>query len=630
MKQIQQNTILSSTPGFLNNALGPGAASTQLTGTIMNNIQNGGGPANLNKPSPPKPWIPQQYCMWPNSPRLDEFNLKEGLGQISMQPVIDSLNQFKQTCIASIKAQLHAMGPDGSKDAKLAAGITDVINQVYQAAKCFTQIVQNLNNLISTYIAVIDYVIINIVNKISQLEHQILALQKMLNPQYLEAELVAAIGQDLLNALYISDILHLIGAVNNCLNAIGKLQQSVTSLSKSPERALMHFESDLTMLKGMVTNFNYFTQLLGIAQSNRIQAAAMSVQDDYLDNFDYAPSDSGDYSWSITNSSGLVDYNIIDTNNILSKLTSACGAYINMEQSTPILIDSRTVSGTIVVDSDGDGIISGGLGPGTLSGKITFGLMFELAINDGATIIQAFLQPTPLPSPIPSQAPGNILNSVIGNIVIDQSASFNYSKTTDNGNGTWNLYFVNPNNVPNISIGAWYCNGTIVDDQTYAFGNTTLSYSSWMTATNGYFGAYDVLNITPPTANRVDSSPIYFNGTPYNEDVLPGYGWDFQIVGPTGQKYYFPIVFEVTNVTPSYVTIKILRSSDLVASQFITGADATYIIANTQNSNGMPQNQPPQNHNRDIGDQIIFTMNQYPLSNSTNYPHAGQKIPCKN
>jgi len=601
MKQIEQNTILTSTPLFLEHYMGPVAAQSGLSAKIMSAIYEGS--ASLNTPSPLKPWIPQKYCSYPNPPRLDEFNLKEGLGEITLQPIIDGLNQFKQNCIQAIKTKLQSMGPDGSRDAKLAKGVAETIQQVYTAAKCFTQVIQNITALINTYISIIDYVVVEVVAKITQLENQILTIQKMFDPVQLDIELLGVVSTELLKDIYISDILSILGKIDALLNQIGKLQTATHNLKRSPERALLHLEADLDLLRGMVVNFKYFTEMLGIANNNRTSGLILrgQITDNFLDDFDYsANTESGDYNWSVTNSGGLLEYNSDDELGILKKITNMCHSYVT-NTSPVMVIDSRTVSGTIVVPGDGDGIISGGLDP--LIGT-KFGFLFDLNINNGETIIQTNITGTPTTD-------GSIVNKTIGSFLTTGSSAFSYKKVVQNLDGTFNLYLTTATDADNVDIGGWYqsinvniSDKTTIDDAGNIQTDSTSNINPWFTVINGY----NVMN----------------GSATYND--LPGSGWDLILQNTLNlTKTYVPMVFKVIDVNTIFVTVKLLQPNvDFYPYQFIASNDYNFI--QDDNGNYNPQNKPP----IDPLETTIFTMSKYIAATRENKPQAGQKIPCKN
>ena len=601
MKQIEQNTILTSTPLFLADHMGPVAAQSGLSAKIMSAIYEGS--ALLNKPSPLEPWIPQKYCSYPNQPRMDEFNLKEGLGEITLQPIIDGLNQFKQNCIQAIKTKLQSMGPDGSRDAKLAKGVAETIQQVYTAAKCFTQTIQNITALINTYISVIDYVVVEVVAKLNQLEDQILTIQKMFDPVQLDIELLGIISIELLKDIYISDIFSLLGKIDALLNQIGNLQTATHNLKRSPERALLHLEADLDVLRGAVVNFKYFTEMLGIANSNRTSGLILrgQITDNFLDDFDYgANTESGDYNWSVTNSGGLLEYNSDDDRDILKKLTNMCHSYIQ-NTSPVIIIDSRTVSGTIVVPGDGDGILSGGLDP-SIGNK--FGFLFDLNINNGETIIQTNITGIPATD-------GSLVNKTIGSFLTTGSNSFSYKKVVQNTDGTFNLYLTNSSDANHIDIGGWYqsvniniTSKTTIDSSGNVQTDSTSDINPWFTSANGY--------------NVNNGSTVY--------NDLPGSGWDLILQNTsTLIKSYVPMVFKVIDVNTVFVTIQLLQPNiDFYPNQFIS--DINHVFIQDDNGNYNPQNKPP----IDPLETTIFTMNKYIAATEENKPQAGQKISCKN
>ena len=140
MKRIENTSPINTITNLLLEKLPPITSDAQTLSQIVNRI-------NKQKKTL-KPWRPQKYCMYPASPRIDDYNFNQGLGQVSLQPTIDKLNSFKEAAINAIKTKFQAMGPEGSKDIKLAAGAADLLKQVLEAAKCYSKIVKNVNNLV--------------------------------------------------------------------------------------------------------------------------------------------------------------------------------------------------------------------------------------------------------------------------------------------------------------------------------------------------------------------------------------------------------------------------------------------------------------------------------------------------
>ena len=624
MKPIDQDSFLNRTNLFLKSRPGSVMDKSMTSTNILNAIQN--APNKI----PPKPWIPKSYCQYPNQPRIDDFDVNKGLGHVSLQPTIDALNQYKQIVIANIKSCLAAMGPDGAKDAKLASQITIFVKQVYDAASCFSQMVKNINNLVTTYLVIINLVISDTIQKISQLEQQILYIKRAFDPQRLTAELVKILTIELINDLNIStDVFSTLNAVNKLLNQIALAQQQVHSLFDAPNRILLNMEAQLSNLQAMCNQFKYFLQLLGVLNSNHTRALGMKINDDFLDDFDYNSTQSGDYWWSLTNSGALINYNTTDDFGLLKTLTTSCRAY-KSGLGKPLLIDSRNIAGTIIVPSDGDGLISGALDATAPQG---IALLYQLSINSGATIIQALLTPT-----LTIGSDGTPVGVVIGNYVTKETQNFKYMKLETTPSGTWKLYLVNPTDANNIQIGDWFYNNSywadtttgidlsVTDNLAYKYDvplhPTTIIVdidpltskpriipkSTWFTSTNGY-------NI-----------PLYLeNPVPLGAITLPGDGWynAYIPVDPAAglPTYYYSLMFEVVTVNSIFVEVKIVIPYIDELIKLPTGVNRwDYIQPDPI------QTKPPM----DTKENIVFTMGAYSLIHQGSVPHTGEKIPCKN
>ena len=172
MHQQERPTLINDLATVLNNKLTPITGDTQAVSAIIDRITNGQHAI--------KPYNPPAFCMYPESPRRDELSFTKGLGQVNLQPVIDQLNTFKQAAIKAIKAQFNAMGPENVKDSKLSAGALEMLNEIYEAAKCFTSMVANVNNLVTTYVQAITQMIVDVVNMINKIENDIFKIINML------------------------------------------------------------------------------------------------------------------------------------------------------------------------------------------------------------------------------------------------------------------------------------------------------------------------------------------------------------------------------------------------------------------------------------------------------------------
>ncbi len=598
MKTIDQDSLLNRTNLYLDSVAQGKLTSSMTTANILSAIQN--APNKV----PPKPWIPKSYCQFPISPKMDDFDISKGLGHVSLQSTIDSLNHYKQLMIANIKSCLAAMGPDGSKDSKLAIQVTTFIQQVIQAASCFSQMVKNINNLVTTYLTIINLIINDVMNKITQLEQQILSMRQQFDPARLGLELVNAVGEELIRQVNeATNVFEILASINQLLNKISSLQQETTSLLKSPKRMLMNLEAQASNVQAMCNNFNYFLQLLGILKSNQAYASGMMISDSFLDDFDYNSMMAGDYSWSLTNSGALIGYNSTDDFSLLTKLTSFYqGGVINPDPSgvqDAIIIDSRNTAGTIIVGNDGDGIISGGL---DIAASTAVVLVLQLSINNGQTLIQAALRPS-----LKIDPDGTFSGSSIGSYVTKQTESFRYQTVVDNGDGTWNLYLIDTADSENVRINDWYY----------------------------YDGMSNMFDTIPDGGGSPTSS--WFNSPSYN--VPTGTSrfsdlWKYEYTLKSGvspelslpARHIFPMIFQINKVTTSYIQITRLGIPPIDQLLSVTGISSLESYYNAPTT--IPQPRPPINPNPDIKNNI-FTLSAYPL-NRSKYPHAGEKIPCDN
>lgn len=432
MNKIEKPTILNDIAKLQSSKLAPIMQQTQSLSQIINRVQ--GAKSKI------KPWRPKELCMYPHSPKKDNFSLSEGLGSISLQPSIDSLNQFKRNCINAIKTKFQAMGPETAKDSKLAGGAVELIAEVLLAAKCFTSIVNNVNNLVSTYINTINLAVSDVIQKMNQLEVEINQLKRLLlkSPEEL-LQVMTAESLDLLNkATGVFDILAIIVSMQEQLN---KLQCSIDTLEKSPERVMMHLECTLSLLKSRIESFIYFMTLRDNLKSNTSIAESCYMVDDFLDDFDYGDPRSASYNWSLTNSESLTDYNTIDVMDIYPELNNMFLSYGS--GSKPLIIDSKTESGYIVVPDDGE-IISAGL-DSRIDGSL--GFIFELVINNGDTIIRSVAR---------GGKNSSLIKKVKGIYYNKGIESIEYIKKIEQNNHQYEIILNNPDYLDSVKVGDIY------------------------------------------------------------------------------------------------------------------------------------------------------------------------------
>jgi hypothetical protein len=436
MKQVENKTILNDTISLLDSKLGPVATQSQLTQSILNNIQ--AGRRNF------KPYIPKQLCQYPKT-RSDEFNMNEGLGIVTLQPIIDGLNNFKIAAMNEIKTKFQAMGPENSKDKKLAAGAVSLIKEVYDAAKCYTQVVTNVNNLINSYIASINEMIVTIIQKIDELESQITELKHMMLVETNANYLIAICGKEVFSQLQQStDIFDLLGAVVELQNAIAEANKATTTLLDSGKRIKMQLNIGLTLLRNRINSFLYYQSVKGALQVSL--ASAKTIPDDFLSDFIYTDTQESSFNWSLTNSGGIFDCNIDDDFVVIPRLNEMAKNF-DPNSGMIVTIASRTEEGYIVVPDGPDGLISAGLdyrlGPDV-------NLIFDLSINDGETIVRAVARGDALG---PNDS---VTTRVIGSYYNYGKETFDYNKLINNGDGTFGLYLTDITKVSDIQIGSSY------------------------------------------------------------------------------------------------------------------------------------------------------------------------------
>ena len=164
MRHLEFPSPINTVDLFLRSKPCPITDGIQLPAQITQRISDARVPANALKTP--------QFCQYPNAPKTDDYNINEGIGQASLQGAIDALNNFKTNCKNAIKTKMEAIGPEASKDSKLAAGAASLAKEVLEAAKCFTRIVKNVNNLVNSYIAAANNTRIGVISQINLLEDQ--------------------------------------------------------------------------------------------------------------------------------------------------------------------------------------------------------------------------------------------------------------------------------------------------------------------------------------------------------------------------------------------------------------------------------------------------------------------------
>ena len=614
MYHIDNNTVLNSTAKALENHLGPHATEAQLTQNVLNQIQKGRRVL--------KPFRPRQLCMYPNQPKRDDFNINEGLGNVSLQPIIDHLNNLKKNIIREIKTKLQAMGPENSKDTKLAAGAVEIIQEVYNAAKCFSQIVTNVNNTISAYIQGCNVVITQLITQINTLTTQVNMLKRMLlTPSNLN-QLEAMVGKELVQRLNKETaIFDMLGIVNDMVNVIESTEKQLNSLANTDKKLKMHLKCSLMAFKTAMDGLNRALSNKAIVESNIEYANNLIMEDDYLNDF-YFTEDllESSFNWSITNHNSLSDYSTIDEYGVLNKADSMFKTYIT--SSRPILIQSRSQSGYIVVPDGTDGLITLGVDKSFPSNVM---LTLELSINDGETVIIAKNSSNNTPDA------GELIKINRGEYISEGANSFEYIRSFKQANGTYRMILNKEKDASEIKIGTLY---TFIDPMT-----SDVWCAKWTNNTTGkvslipYLYKVIEVNLAEVILERQDSLPAsrffsgnqgytYSIGNTYDNCCFPGINGDYGDSG-NGEHYPYTVSGDIPNVGTFY-------SKDYNSDRFL-------IYDNTQDSSlSYTKTSDPYVYNLNNDMKItssefnILTMKKYEPSSLSKIPHANDKIKCKN
>ena len=248
--------------------------------------------------------------------------------------------------------------------------------------------------------------------------------------------------------------------------------------------------------------------------------------DSFLDDVDdLSVVNASSYNWSLTNSSALTAYNPIDTLGIIPKLNTLFNGYNGLTTGvTPVIIASQAQSGYIVVPDGEIGLISAGLDPqlGTKAG-----LVFELSINNGDTIIRAIamgVEPT-------SDDSQQYIHENYGHFYARGEQTIEYNKVVPNGTNTWDLYPVSTDLMPTIG--------------TYFYFNDPMTLQPWSFS----WEQTNVSNTTDPT-------------------IVPQ-------VTDCNVPYTFPVLYLVTNVTHNCVTVQRQLAANLNIIDFVDESTLT-------------------------------------------------------
>lgn len=612
MKNIEDKTILNDIITQMNNTLGTVREQTQLTTSIINSIN-----ASHKKI---KPLRNPKLCNFPHSSRKDEFNYNEGLGTLSLQPQIDALNNFKQSCIKAIKTKFEAMGPETSKDIKLATGAVSTLQEVLEAAKCFTQIVKNVNNLINSYIQSIIKMTNSVINTINKLESEINSLKSIFITQCRASSLISVILLDQLEKT--TDILLIASILSEIQNELNSTQLELDYLSNSKERVILTLETSLSLLKNRISNFVFYMGFKNALNTNAGNASTMYMVDDFLDDFELEEVQASSFNWSVTNNSALYEYNLYDELNIIPKLNDMFKNYKSKAtEITPLIIESRSQAGYLIMPEMEESLISCGLDP---LAKCNVGLVIELSINHGETVIRAVARGETL------DEDDIVVKKQLGKFVTKGMDNIEYTTlTTVTPGSEWTV--VTDLNTNIVNIGDRYTFNDPVTLEDWKFSYTSSDEVDYGVK---YFPVlFEVTNKTHNTVTlRMLNDPDDFTYTDFTYSPYTSYDNSYYTLPSLDNTGKYTCVGKINGnyilADTSNNPIEIPINVDSQRTRFKTTADL------------------PVNPNLDDGSALIWTNGTYTILKYNVYsfilkkyhsktrilesPHAGEKIPCLN
>lgn len=618
----------------------------------------------------PKPYTPPKFCQYPQTPRMDEFSFSKGLGEVSLQPAIDQLNGYKEMLITSIKNCFSGMGPPVKSDITLATQAADLLKQIYEAAKCFTQMVSNINRLISTYIQAVNKLVVEVVVKIQQLEAQIMDLyDQLLNtPPTIRTIVTTALLDELDKATNIYEIIKLMGEIENEMN---EAMLEVNTLLDSKQATLLHMQANMTLLRNAINSLQYYNMFHSSLKKGLKNAEAMyPMKDDFLDDLNLSAIQASSYNWSITNSAALSEYSSFDELTIIPKLNTLFKNYTEgvSANANYLVISSRTESGYIIVPDLEQGLISAGIDPAVGTGV---GFALELSINNGDTIIRAIARGDQV------DQYEKYIHRNYGKYWSKAVEKIEYNRILAGAeSGQWELFLLNTNTMP--SIGTYYCFKDVMTGEPWTFNwDVTWTVNSIEMNKKYYFPVlYKVVNTTQNSVivEKVDENTLdimdYVPNLPEgyqailnpNLDTIPG-----DISTSTGE-YIISAKLKnnVINSTPSnYVVMDnsisenslelsdkpyepILMTSSVNGKSYLTINDLGLTNPNDDfeasewvHTNPFYHSTLPQHAIiKDIANfkiyknklhSVILTKYDLPIPGPSNdIPHCGDKIPCLN
>lgn len=612
MKSIENKTILNDTVSFFNSKLGPIATQTQLTQNILNKIQE--GRRNI------KPWTPNKMCQYPSGQRIDEFNMNEGLGAVSLQPIIDSLNSFKIAAKNEIKTKFQAMGPETAKDSKLATGAVTLIKEVYEAAKCFTKTVTNVNNLISSYVQITSKMISDVLDKISQLEGEIETLKTPLLTIENQIIITKYGSKAIFDTLQTkTDIFDILGAVVELQNAISEAELTSQTLLNTDKRILKHLSIGLTLLQNRISSLIYYISLRSTLDYNKIVANASYMTDDFLDDFDFVEIQESSFNWSLTNSGALTDCNVFDSLTLIPRLNKIMKDY-KANETNILIIDSRNEEGVIVVPEGGEGLISAGIDQRI--GNDT-GFVFELSINNGETIIRCDVWGQGIPNDNES------IKRNVGVYYNHGRESFDYNKLIYIDNYNYRVFLTDDVKIDEIDIGSnyYFTDPTTSTPWTFRWVHTTDA-----TLTRAFPILYKVMD---KTKNSIDLKVLTGADLSVKDFIEGAISSDYSFIIDNNLSLPGDVngnlkIF-IKNYAGKYFVMdqySVQKYNGTLPATLDLADDAAAIAWNIAQS--QLSDQSSANYAMYI-DFASITLKKYNVSSLVNkVPHAGEKIKCKN
>lgn len=584
--------------------------------------------ANVHAVTPPSnPWILPSISSAPGMPpRADELNLNMGLGQVSLQPVIDGLNQFKTMCLNVIQTKREAIGPEATKDSNLAAGAVLVTKQVLEAAKSYTKAIKDINNLIQSYVSAIDIIFMQIIKQISLLQNQIQTIMNMVTGDYYYKLITSvAIKALLMQLKSTTDITVMLTLIIQIEAELIKLEREATKLSQTYDRVNIRFNAEIKLLKNAIYSLMHYTKIRDSLKGSRQAALSAIMIDDYLDGFNLDTYTSLSFDWSLTNSAGLTQYSLIDDQyHLIDRLNAMCKSF-DPNHTSPIIIESKQDNGTIVVP-DG-GILFAGLDPAATPGVSLF---LELVIDNGATIISTQASGDPATGTDP-------LVTHFGKYVNRGDKEINFSQCIKKSNDTYQLTLLQNSAIP--KVGDLYIFTT-------PGGSRPISYTL----------EYDVDGSTvvpvdmPMPFEVMDTSHNTVLVQRWNQTKLSHVDYFIDMTGKTNLSYSEDLELDIPDSSNRiYMSASTLRDDYIVA-------DSTNTIILDSNSNFMTTlslplyfsgNYIPSTWNTYVATIVdpfdpnynkyvyynyasVLTLSLYTFNGISDTPHSGDKIKCKN